>query len=179
MKFYIRKLNINDFKKFKKIFGVWAKFPFYEAWTENDYIEEFNDFIDSGEIYGIFSEENIYGLITIKPKYLKWDELSEVVDVDNSIYLSDLAVCEESRGNGLGTKLMDYIVSNYGDNYDIYMRTNLVDSMSEGIAIDYDFRIYLDKIQEVSFKRTRDDIPETDLRKYLIRKRTNDIRKSA
>ena len=172
MEFYIRRLNINDYKKFKKISGVWGDFPFFELWTEGDYVEEFNDFIQNGEIYGIFSEDNILGLITIKQKYLKWDQLEGVIDVENSIYLSDIAVCEESRGMGLGTKLMDYIVSTYGDDFDIYMRTNLVDSMSEGIAIDYDFRIYLDKIQVVSFKRTRPDIPETDFRKYLIRKRT-------
>lgn len=45
--------------------------------------------------------------------------------------------------------------------------------MSEGIAIKNDFEVIKDKIQTVSFKRTRTDIPETDKRKYLIRKREN------
>lgn len=179
MKNYIRKLNINDYENFKKVSGVWGKYPFFEEWTEEDYVEEFSDFIQNGEMYGIFLDDKIFGMITIKQKYLKWDELKGVIDVEKSIYLSDIAVCEGSRGMGLGTKLMDYIVSTYGDEFDIYMRTNLIDSMSEGIAIDYDFRIYLDKIQEVSFKRTREDIPETDLRKYLIRKRTNNVTRAA
>lgn len=53
------------------------------------------------------------------------------------------------------------------------MRTNLENSMSEGIAIKNDFEVIKDKIQTVSFKRTRTDIPDTDKRKYLIRKRGN------
>ena len=53
------------------------------------------------------------------------------------------------------------------------MRTNLDNSMSEGIAIKNNFELIENKIQTVTFKRTRTDIPETDKRKYLIRKRNN------
>lgn len=168
---YIRKLDSNDFNNFKKVFMVFESEPFYEAWTEDDYVQEFLDFIENGQMYGIFLENDICGLITIKEKYLKWDELE--IDVEKAIYLSDIAVCKNSRNNGYATKLMQYIVSEFGDNYDIYMRTNLENSMSEGIAIKNDFEVIKDKIQTVSFKRTRTDIPETDKRKYLIRKRGN------
>lgn len=165
----IRKLNCNDFDDFKKVFMVFESEPFYEAWSEEDYIQEFLDFIEKGEIYGIFLNDEICGLITIKQKYLKWDELD--IDVERSIYLSDIAVRKNSRNNGFGTKLMEYIISLFGEDYDIYMRTNLENSMSEGIAVKNGFEVIKGKIQTVSFKRTRKDIPEDDKRKYLIRKR--------
>ena len=66
---------------------------------------------------------------------------------------------------------MKYIVNEFGNEYDIYMRTNLENSMSEGIAIKNGFEVIEGKVQTVSFKRTRKDIPETDNRKYLIRKK--------
>lgn len=168
---YIRRLEDNDFNNFKKVFMVFESEPFYEAWTENDYIEEFIDFIENGQIYGIFLEDDICGLITIKMKYQKWSELE--IDIEQSIYLSDIAVCKKNRNKGYATKLMQYIIEEFGDNYDIYMRTNLDNSMSEGIAIKNNFELIENKIQTVTFKRTRTDIPETDKRKYLIRKRNN------
>lgn len=171
----IRKLDSRDFANFKKVFMVFESEPFYEAWTEEDYIQEFIDFIEKGEIYGIFLDNEICGLITIKKKYLKWDELD--INVEKSVYLSDIAVRKDSRNNGFGTKLMEYIISLFGEDYDIYMRTNLENSMSEGIAIKNGFEIINGKVQNVSFKRTRKDIPELDKRKYLIRKssRKNEI----
>lgn len=72
---YIRKLDENDFENFKKVFIVFETEPFYEAWTKEEYIEEFADFINNGQMYGIFLENDICDLITIKEKYLKWDEL--------------------------------------------------------------------------------------------------------
>lgn len=165
----IKRLCLKDYIDFKKVFSVFELEPFYEAWTEEDYQEEFIDFINNGQIYGIYLDNNICGLITIKEKYLKWDELD--IDVEKSIYLSDIAVRRDSRNNGYATKLMKYIISEFGNDYDIYMRTNLENSMSEGIATKNGFEIIKEKIQTVSFKRTRNDIPETDQRKYLIRKR--------
>lgn len=165
---YIRELNINDYENFKKVFMVFEAEPFYEAWSEEDYQEEFNDFIKNGKMYGIFLNKEICGLITIKEKYLKWDQLN--IDVEKSVYLSDIAVRRNSRNRGYATKLMKYIVSLFGKDFDIYMRTNLTNSMSEGIALKNDFEVIKNKVQVVSFKRTRDDIPEIDERKYLIRK---------
>ena len=65
---------------------------------------------------------------------------------------------------------MDMQLNEFGENYDIYMRTNLENSMSEGIAIKNGFEIIKGKVQNVSFKRTRPDMEEIDKRKYLIRK---------
>lgn len=168
---YIRKLDKNDFENFKKVFIVFEAEPFYEAWTEEEYIQEFADFINNGQMYGIFLENDICGLITIKEKYLKWDELE--IDVEKSVYLSDIAVRKNARNRGYATRLMQYIISEFGENYDIYMRTNLENSMSEGIALKNNFEIIENKIETVVFKRTRTDIPESDKRKYLIRKRNN------
>lgn len=164
----IRMLNKNDYENFKKVFRVFEGEPFYEAWSEEDYKEEFNDFIKNGKMYGIFFKNEIYGLITIKEKYLKWDKLN--IDVEKSVYLSDIAVIKNARNKGYATKLMKYIISLFGKDYNIYMRTNLENSMSEGIALKNNFKVIDGKVQTVSFKRTRDDIPEIDERKYLIRK---------
>ena len=95
---YIKKLGNNDYDKFKKIFTVFEKEPFYEAWTEQNYNDEFNDFIENGEIYGIFIKNEICGLVTIKAKYKKWEELD--LDIEKSIYLSDIAVSKDKRNNG-------------------------------------------------------------------------------
>lgn len=168
---YIRKLDKNDFENFKKVFIVFEAEPFYEAWTEEEYIQEFADFINNGQMYGIFLENDICGLITIKEKYLKWDELD--IDVEKSVYLSDIAVRKNARNRGYATRLMQYIISEFGENYDIYMRTNLENSMSEGIALKNNFEIIENKIEIVVFKRTRTYISESDKRKYLIRKRDN------
>ncbi len=168
---YIKKLGNQDFQDFKQVFQVFEAEPFYEAWSEEDYIEEYNDFMNNGEVFGIYMQDIICGLITIKAKYLKWDQLD--IDVEKSVYLSDIAVRKNVRNHGLATKLMQYIIQKYGKDFDIYMRTNLENSMSEGIAVKNDFAIIKGKVQTVSFKRTRDDIPELDERKYLIRKRTN------
>ncbi len=170
----IRKLNVNDLENFKKVFKVFEREPFYEAWTEEEYISEFIDFLENGEMYGIFLEDQICGLITIKKNYLKWDGVD--IDVSKSIYLSDIAVCSESRNKGMGSKLMNYIVSEFGDDYDIYMRTNLENSMSEGIALRNNFNVIDGCVETVSFKRTRDDIPEVDQRKYLIRTRNSEAK---
>lgn len=167
----IRRLNKNDFRFFVKAFSEFEEDPFYEAWTMEEYVEEFLDFIENGLMYGLFDESEMCGLITIKEKYLKWNELD--IDVEQSVYLSDIVVCKEYRRKGLGTKLMKYIVDSYGQDNDIYMRTNLENSQSEGIAKKEDFVVIPDKVQKVYFKRTRPDIPEVDYRKYLIRKRTN------
>ncbi len=167
----IRKLNSKDYEDFKKVFQMFEREPFYEAWEEEDYIQEFIDFIENGQMYGIYIKDEICGLITIKEKYKKWDELE--LDIEKSIYLSDIVVRRNSRNRGYATKLMKYIISKYGEQYDIYMRTNLENSMSEGIARKNGFEIINGKIQTVSFKRTRPDIPETDQRKYLIRKKDN------
>ena len=167
----IRKLEKNEFELFKKIFMIFESEPFYEAWTDEDYKEEFLDLYENGKIFGIFVDDEILGLITIKEKYKKWDELD--IDVEKSIYLSDVAVKKESRNKGYGTKLIEFIVSEYGDDFDIYLRTNLDNSMSEGIARKNGFEVIKDKVQTVYFKRTRTDIPEIDKRKYLIRKRVS------
>ena len=75
---YIRKLDNSDYESFKKVFSVFEAEPFYEAWTEEEYAYEFLDFIKNGEIYGIFFGNTIWGLITIKEKYLKWEKLQNL-----------------------------------------------------------------------------------------------------
>lgn len=168
---YIIRLNESDFEDFKKVFMVFEDEPFYEAWTEEIYAQEFEDFLEHGKMYGIYLDGVICGLITIKERYLKWEKLE--IDVEKAVYLSDIAVVKAARNHGYATLLMEYIVSEYGDDFDIYMRTNLENSMSEGIALKNGFEVIPGLVQTVVFKRTRPDIPETDQRKYLIRKRSS------
>ena len=55
-----------------------------------------------------------------------------------------------------------------------YLRTNLYELMSEGIAKSRGFEIMKNNngiiTEEVSFKRTNPDISETDMRKFLVKR---------
>lgn len=68
---------------------------------------------------------------------------------EKSVYLSDIAVRKNARNKGYATRLMQYIISEYGKDYDIYMRTNLENSMSEEIALKNTFEIIKDKIETI------------------------------
>ena len=94
------------------------------------------------------------------------------------MYISDIAVLEKFRGKGCGSELAKYSIdfTKSLNKYELmYLRTNLVGSMSEGIFKKQGFEIVNDKngnilTQEVQFERTKPDLPTSDIRKFLIKK---------
>lgn len=170
--------ELKEYSDFLKVFKVFMDEPFYEAWTEEEMLEEFKSYENNnGIIFGLYNEENIKGLITLVYKSIE----SHPVKFANSqdiVYLSDVATLKETRKKGVGTKLtihaLDYLRSLNKFKY-IYTRTNVVGSYSIGIFKKQGFEVIRDEkgniiTQWISFPRVREDIPEQDERLFLIKK---------
>lgn len=168
--------NLKTYGDFKKVFNIFEKAPFWEKWSEEEYYEEYCNFINNGEMYGYYDIDDIYGLITILYGMQKKCPITFEVP-EKVIYLSDVAVLEDKRQLGIGNSLMKYLINNLEERnkYDqLYLRTNLVGSMIEGTALRNGFEIMRDTnnqiiTQTVTFDRTRDDISKEDTRKFMIK----------
>jgi len=169
--------NMKDYEEFRKIFEIFKFYPFYEKWTEKGFEEEFEYLKKYGEIFGYYNNlGDVTGLISLvygasdkQPVRFKQPE--------KVMYVSDLAVLENYRCKGMGTKLLKFAISytrllNYYN--EMYMRTNLEGSMSEGIFIKQGFEVMKENgkiiIQDVYFERTNNLIPEIDTRKFLLKR---------
>ena len=100
-----------------------------------------------------------------------------ILPTNNVGYISDIAVLEEYRRRGYGTELMQYAIDqfkNKGDDY-AYFRTLRFGSLSEPIGLKLGFEtVYKDNgemlIQNCSFPRINNCVPETEERKFLVKK---------
>ena len=169
--------NLKDYKEFRKVFDIFKHYPFYEAWTEEEFQEEFEELKKYGEIFGYYMNTGeiiglvslIYGAKSAHP--VTFEDPSRVM------YLSDIAVLDEFRSQGYGSRLADFAIG-YTElfNYykEMYLRTNLENSMSEGIFVKRGFEVMKDNgiiiTQQVSFERTKPDLPTLDTRKFLSKK---------
>lgn len=169
--------NLKEYREFRKIFEIFKYYPFYEAWTEKEFKEEFEYLKEKGEIFGWYLDnDEIIGLISL----IYGAKKNHPVSFDNPnkiMYLSDIAVLDKFRGQGVGGGLLDFAINytNLLKYYEaMYLRTNLYGSMSEGIAKSRGFEIIKNNneiiTEEVSFKRTNPDISETDMRKFLVKR---------
>ena len=168
---------VNNYDQFKEVFKVFMDEPFYEAWTNNDMEEEYNEIKNNGEIIGYYNNNDLSGILTLidgarDSHPVKFSNPQEV------IYVSDIAVKHEYRGRGYAKELVNYFM-NFANNQDYYkyayLRTNLEGSMSEGLFIHNGFTNMVDGNNEIitqvcSFPRTKDNLPETDIRKFLCKK---------
>lgn len=123
-----------SYDDFKEIYKVFKDKPYEEKYTEEDYREIYEEYIAKGKIYGAYIDDKIVGIIAITYGAKK----TQPVDFPGKkvIYLSDVAVDSRYRKQGLGTKLMSYIIaeSKLNNNNLIYMRTLKEGSMSASIA---------------------------------------------
>ena len=168
---------VNNFKDFQEVFKVFMSEPFFEAWTENDMKEEFEDIKSHGEILGYYTNFDIAGLLTL----IDGAKESHPVKFENPekvIYISDVATKKEYRGKGYAKDLVNYFM-HFLDNQDYYdrayLRTNLEGSMSEGLFIPYGFETIRDENNQIitqtcEFPRVKPELPETDVRKFLVKK---------
>lgn len=169
--------NIKEYEEFRKIYGIFMEYPFYEAWTEEQFAEEYEYLKNNGEIFGCYGNtENIFGLIALVYG-AKNTHPVEFENPDKVMYISDIAVLNEYRGNGIGNYLADFAISytellNYYN--EMYLRTNLENSMSEGIFARKGFEIVrkdgLIVTEDVYFPRTNSSISDIDKRKFLTKK---------
>ncbi len=167
---------VNSYEDFRKVYELFQREPFYEAWTEEGFKEEFNFLKECGEIFGCYDGGEIVGLSNL---LFEAQESQPVrfVDPTRVMYISDIAVLREFRGKGYAKALADFVIEYTAQRskYDeMYLRTNLEGSMSEKIFLDRGFEVMYDNgqiiTQDVSFPRTRSDISEVDTRKFLSKK---------
>jgi len=168
----IKILGEEDYQVFERIFRVFEGEPFWEKWTDLMILEAFKEFLLTGKM---FAYED-YGLMNIQFNKKKLDSLP-YEKWGNFIYLSDVAVLTNSRKQGVGSELIDYLIEyGYENKFDsLYFRTNYQGSMLANIGIKKGFEILTDEnnqiiTEDVSFPRIKDDIAEVDTRQYLYRK---------
>lgn len=140
---------------FRAIFKeVFEGKPFFESWSEEELLEEFKHFNDEGLVFGSYWGEDCVGLISIL-QHEPGKYPVHFPDDEKILYLSDVAVLEDYRYNGVGTELMKKVVR-YAKKYEydrIYMRTNKEGSMSKSIAMKLGFTVIEGVEQEVIRKR--------------------------
>ena len=172
----IKNLKVyGSFDDFKNVFYEFRKKPYFEDWQECDVKEEYDYLNENGNIYVKEVNNKIIGIVTLLSGIQKGHEL--VLPTNNVGYISDIAVLEEYRRRGYGTELMQYAIDRFkndGNEY-AYFRTLKNGSMSEPIGIKLGFEtIYKDNgemlIQECSFPRINNCVPEKEDRKFLIKK---------
>lgn len=162
-----------SYEDFAKVFKVFSYAPFWEAWTPEQVLKTYNSFqIEDGIIFGYYIDGNCAGILSLRP-FVYGEHPVDFAKDSKTMYLSDIATLPEFRGMGVATHLLLHglrhmEVLGYEN---VYLRTNEKGkSESYGIAEKCGFRQIWDKCQEVSFPRTRPDIPETDLRIFMARK---------
>ncbi len=172
----IRNLKIyGSYNDFKNVFLEFRKKPYFEDWKDNDIEDEYNYLRKNGEIYVKEINGKVVGLVTLLNGVQKGQEI--FLPTNNVGYISDIAVLEEFRRRGYGTELMQFAVNEFvknGNDY-AYFRTLKNGSMSESIGIKLGFKIMYREngemiIQECSFPRINNCIPEKEERKFLIKK---------
>ncbi len=166
--------NLKNYDEFRKIFEIFRYYPFFEAWNEEEFREEFEYLKTYGEIFGYYlSDGEIVGLISLIYG-AKESHPVKFNNPDKVMYISDIAVMSDHRNKGYAGRLADFAIKytkllNYYEN--MYLRTNLENSMSEKIFLKRGFEVMKlnDKIitETIKFKRTREDINEEDVRKFL------------
>lgn len=167
---------IDNYEDFRKVFIIFRDYPFFEELSLSEIDEEFNYIKKEGESFGYYLDKQIVGLLNIIYK-AKESQPIEFLDPTKVMYISDIAILNEFRGRGYAKKLADFAI-NYTislNKYELmYLRTNLINSMSEGIFTSRGFEVYYQDgnilTEEVSFKRSKSDLEEVDIRKFLVKK---------
>ena len=163
------------FEDFKNVYLVFRKKPFYEDWDDEKVREEYDFYNKNGEIYVKEVDGKAVGLVALLNGIQSGHGLE--LPTDNVGYISDIAVLEECRRRGYGTELMQYAVDLFtkaGNEY-AYFRASRYGSMSEPIGLKLGFEpVYKSNgellVQECSFPRVNNCVPEVDERKFLIKK---------
>lgn len=172
----IKNLRIfGGYEDFKNVYLVFRNKPFYEDWDEEKLREEYDFYNNNGEIYVKEVDGKALGLVAVLQGVQKGHGLE--LPTNNVGYISDIVVIEECRRRGYGTELMKYALDCFNEigNEYAYFRASRYGSMSEPIGLKLGFEpVYKENgellVQECSFPRVNNIVPETDERKFLIKK---------
>ena len=157
------------FMDFEKMYKVFEEPPYNEKWTVEELTDEYKELSTLGHVCGYYIDNMCIGLMTFRKMILGqhpvYYEHSKRV-----VYLADLVVLSEYRGQGIGSELMRYALeTSKREGYDIaYMRTlPKGQSMSYGLAVRLGLTQIENVFQAVSQERNVADRAEIDNRIFL------------
>lgn len=167
----IKKIKL--YKDFKKIIQVFKEPPFKEVLTNKDILTEYKSYLTNGIAYGYYKENEIIGFIGIL-KGIQENHPIENFNPNKVLYINGVAVINDYRKQGIGTKLLNYSLKEI-DLYKfvaVYLRTNYKNSKLVNIALNSGFKkVTKDgKIitEDVKFKRNTGEIT-SDKRMFMIK----------
>ncbi len=163
----IRSDRIDDFIN---VFKVFRGAPYYEDWTDDLLVEEYNDLVSTGFVYGYYIDNKCVGLITFRPMRSTDHHPIYYEHPEKVAYFSDFAVLNEYQNQGIGTELIRYMLKILKEKgfERVYMKTLQVGkSMSYGIAIKHGFKLLEGVTSVDKMPRTVAGVPEEDIKIYL------------
>lgn len=152
---------------YQKVFGGE---PYNEKWTFKEILEEKKLIIrEAGKLIGFYRDEKLIGFVTYR-NMLQNEHLEiSYPETENVGYISDIAVLEEFRNQGIGSMLFETCLKSMkADGFTIaLMRTLKNGSMSYNIAKRHGLKEILGKEEIVKKERINNDKPQKDIRIFL------------
>lgn len=173
MKREIKAIELSKIKDFMEVFKVFRGAPYYEDWTDEAIVEEYNELYETGFIYGYYIDEQCVGIITFRPMKVTDHHPIYYEHPKKVAYFSDYAVLEAFQGHGIGTELMQHMIKILQDEHFeiVYMKTLEVGkSMSYGIAVKHGFKLIKGVTSLDRMGRTVEGVSEEDVKIYLEKK---------
>lgn len=150
----IKEMTNDELEDFKKVYSVFSEAPYFEKYTDEEIKEIFTEYLENGNVYGAYFEENCVGLVALE-RGAK-EEHPVKFENENVMYLADVAVLANCRNKRIGSQLMLYgVMQAKKMGFDkLYMRTLKKGSMSIQIARRIGFTDIQGIIQSVDRERT-------------------------
>lgn len=155
--------NIQDFMKLYKVFRMG---PYYENWTDELILDEYNDLAQDAHICGFYLNNKCVGLVTFRPMRLSDKHPVKYDRPEKVAYMADISVLKKYRCRGIGTALMEHAirVSKQEGFETLYMKTlEIGKSMSYDIAIKLGFKLLegvtsIDTMERLVKGRSKEDL---------------------
>ena len=160
--------TVKDYRDFYKLYKVFEEAPYFEKFSDEEILSEYELLISGGHVYGYYENDICVGLVTYNSRTI-FNHPVHYEHPEKVAYLSDVTVLKQCRGRGIGTKLMMYALEQAKEEgYELmYMRTLQPDkSMSYGIAVKLGFT-QLEQTQFVIRERLKEERNVTDERIFL------------
>lgn len=168
MREIIRDISSENYGDFHKMYKVFEEPPYSEKYTEEELRQEYDFLTKEGRVCGYYENGICVGMVTFNKRVL-YEHPIYYDHPEKVVYLSDLTVLKECRGQGIGTKLIRYAIEEAKKaGYEImYMRTlQPGQSMSYGIALKQGFQLRTET-EDIVRERHDVDRDEKDTRIFL------------
>ena len=126
----------------------------------DDALEHVDDFILKNNIYGIFENNELAGIIIFDSRLFRFNDLSEKI---NTFYIQELIIDDKFKGKGYGNLLINYAILLCPEKYEyISFMTMPTNSQMIKIAKKFNFVLQIhssgDKKHSLLFIRNNDKI---------------------